>query len=254
MQGTSDLVLRQILAGASLCRDAPEMPPSTADAQRLQRVAATSGLHEVPGLALSPLGRCRPCACGTVLGGLPSPSGGPVPGRRAGGSSTGCSFPGGQHQHQHGPATDSSGADSSEDRGDTDRGHQRLGQPVAASGGSLTKYLVCSVLTAAVALDQRPLEAWHSVVRHMRLDFAEVCCSSDSALSASSSEKGGHCERFNHWNGYDLTTQKGAERLKERLAECWPRVVWMSPPCGPDSPIQNLNQRTPAQKEAIILN
>ena len=34
-----------------------------------------------------------------------------------------------------------------------------------------------------------------------------------------------------HWNGFDLTTKAGTDKLKEDLLEKKPRVVWMTPPC-----------------------
>ena len=34
-----------------------------------------------------------------------------------------------------------------------------------------------------------------------------------------------------HWNGFDLTTKAGTDKLKEDLLEKKPRAVWMTPPC-----------------------
>ena len=42
---------------------------------------------------------------------------------------------------------------------------------------------------------------------------------------------GGHAVQKSHWNGFDLTTEAGTDKLKEDLLEKKPRVVWMTPPC-----------------------
>ena len=62
-------------------------------------------------------------------------------------------------------------------------------------------------------------------------DFAEVCCTSDSLLSRAVTSIGGRAVQYSHWNGFDLTTKAGTDKLKEDLLEKKPRVVWMTPPC-----------------------
>ena len=62
---------------------------------------------------------------------------------------------------------------------------------------------------------------------------------------------GGTAERASHWNGCDLSTNKGLSRLLSKIDELCPRTVLFAPPCGPESPIQNLNQRTPSQIEQL---
>ena len=42
-----------------------------------------------------------------------------------------------------------------------------------------------------------------------------------------------------------------AEKLYVELQEKRPRFAWMSPPCGPESSVQNLNQRTPEQRQNL---
>ena len=42
---------------------------------------------------------------------------------------------------------------------------------------------------------------------------------------------GGHAAQYSHWNGFDLTTKAGTDKLKKDLFEKKPRVVWMTPPC-----------------------
>ena len=64
-----------------------------------------------------------------------------------------------------------------------------------------------------------------------RVDSAEVCCTSDSLLSGAVTSIGGRAVQYSHWNGFDLTTKAGTDKLKEDLFEKKPRVVWMTPPC-----------------------
>ena len=42
---------------------------------------------------------------------------------------------------------------------------------------------------------------------------------------------GGCAVQYSHWNGSDLTSKAGTDKLKEDLLEKKPRVVWMTPPC-----------------------
>ena len=42
---------------------------------------------------------------------------------------------------------------------------------------------------------------------------------------------GGHAVQHSHWNGFDLTTKAGTDKLKEDLLDKKPRVVWMTPLC-----------------------
>ena len=57
--------------------------------------------------------------------------------------------------------------------------------------------------------------------------------------------------RVSHWNGGDIETKQGRELIKRQILEKRPLLVWISPECGPYSPMQNLNQRTPQQKQAL---
>ena len=67
--------------------------------------------------------------------------------------------------------------------------------------------------------------------RQGRVDFAKVCCTSDSLLSGAVMSLGGRAVQYCHWNGFDLTTKAGTDKLKEELLEKRPRVVWMTPSC-----------------------
>ena len=89
------------------------------------------------------------------------------------------------------------------------------------------------------------------IFRLSRLDLAEICCTVDSQLTGEVLSKGGTADRYSLWNRFDLTTRKGADAIREGLDSTRPRWVWFSPPCGPDSPMQNLNQRTETQIENL---
>ena len=62
-----------------------------------------------------------------------------------------------------------------------------------------------------------------------RVDFAEVCCASDSLLSGAVTSLGGRAVQYSHSNGFDLTMKAGTDKLKEDLLEKRPRVAWMTP-------------------------
>ena len=77
--------------------------------------------------------------------------------------------------------------------------------------------------------------------RYGRVDFAEVCCTSDNLLSGTVTSIGGRAVQQSHWNGFDLTTKAGTDKLKKDLLEKKPRVVWMTP-LVPHSAHNNLIQ------------
>ena len=66
--------------------------------------------------------------------------------------------------------------------------------------------------------------------RHGRVDFAEVCSTSDSLLSGAVTSIGGRAVQYSHWNGFDLTTKAGTDKLKKDLLEKKPRVAFSTPP------------------------
>ena len=49
-----------------------------------------------------------------------------------------------------------------------------------------------------------------------------------------------------------MSTATGASKLKESLIENRPKIMRVSPPYGPDSPIQNFNQCTEEQRQSRI--
>lgn len=94
---------------------------------------------------------------------------------------------------------------------------------------------------------------WHELVQNNRLMLLEVCCSPESELVNQCKKKFGEnsAERLSHWNGGDIETKQGVKLAKDIIREKRPRLVWLSPECGPYSPMQHLNCRTPEQKRNL---
>ena len=95
---------------------------------------------------------------------------------------------------------------------------------------------------------------FESLVAHERPALMEIACSPDSYLAATvqglcQSEKA--ASRCAAWNNCDLSTDKGVALILQRIQIERPRHVWLSPPCGPYSPMQNVNQRNAHQCEAL---
>ena len=55
-------------------------------------------------------------------------------------------------------------------------------------------------------LDDAVVGPWMKATRYGRVDFAEVCCTSDSLLSGAVTSLGGRAVQYSHWNGFDLTS------------------------------------------------
>ena len=82
----------------------------------------------------------------------------------------------------------------------------------------------------------------------------EVCCESDSVLAHTIQQDAGTeaaASRCSLWNACDVGTSSGVKLVLERIRLEKPQTVWCSPPCGPYSPIQNLNQRNKKQIEEL---
>ena len=84
-------------------------------------------------------------------------------------------------------------------------------------------------------------------VQGSECDLLEVCCSHDSRLTETVIQHGGIAYRVGMENHMDLTTEVGAERARQFADAVKPRWMWISTPCGPNSPLQNLNQKTAEQ-------
>ena len=120
-------------------------------------------------------------------------------------------------------------------------------------GPKVESQVLKELTAAARTLDDRATDAWVAAKSTGRLDLAELCCTADSMLVDEMRRLGGTAERYSFWNGYDLSRHDGATKLLDDLLVAMPRLVWASPPCGPDSNIQNFNahRRTPEQERNL---
>ena len=92
-------------------------------------------------------------------------------------------------------------------------------------------------------------KTFQDLIQKKRTLLLEVACSPESRLSAEVQKQAGYKEaavRCSHWNNFDLETGgvKGVIQMIETLE---PQKVWISPVCGPYSPLQSINQRTQQQ-------
>ena len=85
--------------------------------------------------------------------------------------------------------------------------------------GVIAKDLFKSLILSGVSLDDAVVGPWMKTTRYGRVDFDEVCCTSDSLLSGAVTSLGGHAVQYSHRNGFDLTTKAGTDKLKEDLLE-----------------------------------
>ena len=82
----------------------------------------------------------------------------------------------------------------------------------------------------------------------------EVACSPESRLSAEVQRQAGYesaAIRCSHWNGCDIGTGEGVKQVILQIDHLEPNSVWISPECGPYSPLQAINQRTPEQRQEL---
>ena len=107
--------------------------------------------------------------------------------------------------------------------------------------GSLPRAAMRLLQLSLLSLGTGEAKAFGAAVRWGRADLAEVCCSSDSVLSNEVERLGGRTLRYSHWNGFDLSTEKGYEACAASLRAERPRWTWFAPPCTMDSQLQNLN-------------
>ena len=87
-----------------------------------------------------------------------------------------------------------------------------------------------------------------------RLELMEIACEPDSLLASAVQARTGRSDaacRSSLWCGHDLATSAGLSRVLEQIRVLRPKRVWVSPPCDPYSPLQNFNQRTPAQVQDL---
>ena len=97
-------------------------------------------------------------------------------------------------------------------------------------------------------------EIFQSLTGHNRLCLLECACEPDSLLSSAvqarkkSETTAARCSLY---NGCDLSTDAGVRLIMNRIDLERPQHVWLSPPCGPFSPLQRTNQRNQAQAQEL---
>ena len=79
--------------------------------------------------------------------------------------------------------------------------------------GVIAKDLLKPLILSAVSLDDAVVDPWMKATRYGRVDFAEVCCTSDSLLSDAVASLGGHAVQYSHC-GFDLTTKAGTDKIE----------------------------------------
>ena len=80
-----------------------------------------------------------------------------------------------------------------------------------------------------------------------RIDLMEVCCPTETALSGTFEKKGAKIFRVS-LPDYDMSARVGFQKVREERWRLKPRMMWMSLPCGPYSPIQQVfNEKSEEQ-------
>lgn len=94
---------------------------------------------------------------------------------------------------------------------------------------------------------------WGELKTVGRLFLLEVACSPDSLLSSEVEKQfgPGSAMRCSLYNGYDLTTNEGISKIFKVIDELHPCHIWISCDCGPFSPLQRLNKKTPEQIQQL---
>lgn len=108
-------------------------------------------------------------------------------------------------------------------------------------GNTLTKHLVNYVQEYFDDMEEE-IFACGGMREDDRLDLLELCCEENSLLTEVVRAAGGKAERAGLFNGCDLMTASGREKVQKIIDEKKPRWIWVSYPCGPTSPIQHLNE------------
>ena len=101
--------------------------------------------------------------------------------------------------------------------------------------------------------EQSMQDSLNDLISSRRVGLIEVRCSADSRLSAECIRRfgPGSAVRLSYWNGGDIETEKGRTFVIKTIKELRPDMVWISPECGPYSPLQRTNQRTPEQRASL---
>ena len=97
-------------------------------------------------------------------------------------------------------------------------------------------------------------KVFEGLVTSGRTILMEIACSEGSLLSKEIQNMYGCSQaatRCSIWNGCDLSNNQGVRLVLDRLELERPSHVWISPPCGPFSPLQNTNSRNEAQRTEL---
>ena len=93
--------------------------------------------------------------------------------------------------------------------------------------------------------------AFFSLAGYRKLTVAEVYARPDSQIGQTAQDLHLPFERMGLHNDYDLSKTSGYNRAKFLVQRDRPRLLVVSSPRGPWSPMQNANQRTAAQRETL---
>ena len=97
-------------------------------------------------------------------------------------------------------------------------------------------------------------EIFQALTGHNRVCLMECACEPDSLLASAvqaqqkDPQAATRCSLF---NGCDLSTDAGVRLVMRRMDNERPQHVWISPPCGPFSPLQRTNQRSQSQIDEL---
>lgn len=120
--------------------------------------------------------------------------------------------------------------------------------------GKLTSSQHESLLEAAehyIAEAEETFEALFNTTQ--QIDLMEVCCPPDSRLSQTFLDNSRKAIRVG-LPAHDLSRSKDTDEVIKMIHRHRPKVLWISLPCGPYSPIQHLfNETTPEQQAALLL-
>ena len=92
---------------------------------------------------------------------------------------------------------------------------------------------------------------FEALVSQGRMELLEVACAEDSVHTATMqglTKREESAARCSLWNHCDIGTNAGIHQVVHAIQQHRPKHVWLSPPCGPYSVMQNVNQRTPEQR------
>ena len=93
------------------------------------------------------------------------------------------------------------------------------------NGSGIARRIISALMLSAISLAGAANQTWTDAVRYNRPDFAEISCTADSQLAGEIVTKGGRAGRYLHWNGFELTTTKGANSSRTNLEAIQPRWI-----------------------------